>query len=48
MFGGGRCERWNNRDGDLTNPDDVAAKLHQLIVAHSFEQSGHRFDVREL
>ena len=37
-----------HRDGDLTNPDDVAAKLHQLIVAHSFEQSGHRFDVREL
>ena len=37
-----------HRDGDLTNPDDVAAKLHSLIVGHSFEQSGHRFDVREL
>ena len=37
-----------HRDGDLTRPDDVAAKLHSLITAHSIEQSGQRFDVREL
>ena len=37
-----------HRDGDLTNPDDVAAKLYSLIVRHSFDQSGQRFDVREL
>ena len=37
-----------HRDGQLTNPDDVAAKLHDLIVNHTVEQSGQRFDVREL
>ena len=37
-----------HRDGDLTRPDDVAAKLHSLITTHSMEQSGQRFDVREL
>ena len=37
-----------HRDGDLTRPDDVAAKLHSLITGHSMEQSGQRFDVREL
>ena len=37
-----------HRDGDLTQPDDVAAKLHQLITTHTIEQSGCRYDVREL
>ena len=37
-----------HRNGDLTNPDDVARKLHPLIVGHTVEQSGQRFDVREL
>jgi len=37
-----------HRDGQLTNPDDVAEKLHDLIVNHTFEQSGQRYDVREL
>ena len=37
-----------HRDGQLTNPDDVANKLHNLIVNHTTEQSGQRFDVREL
>ena len=36
------------RNGDLTDPDDVARKLHPLIVDHTVEQSGQRFDVREL
>ena len=37
-----------HRDGQLTNPDDVARKLHNLIVNHTFEQSGQRYDIREL
>jgi len=37
-----------HQNGDLTNPHDVAAKLHFLITRHSVEQSGQRFDVREL
>ena len=37
-----------HRDGKLTNPDDVARQLHKLIVSHSIEQSGQRFDVRDL
>ncbi len=37
-----------HRDGQLTRPDDVARKLHNLIVNHTFEESGQRFDVREL
>ena len=37
-----------HRNGDLTNPDDVARKLNPLIVGHTVEQSGQRFDVREL
>ena len=37
-----------HRNGDLTNPDEVAQKLHPLIVGHSAKQSGQRFDVREL
>ena len=35
-------------EGQLTNPDDVAEKLHPLIIGHTTEQSGQRFDVREL
>ena len=37
-----------HRDGQLTNPEDVANQLHNLIVHHTFEQSGQRFDVRDL
>lgn len=37
-----------HQNGDLTRPDDVATKLHSLITSHSMEQSGQRFDVREL
>jgi hypothetical protein len=37
-----------HRDGQLTNPDDVARQLYPLIVGHSTEQSGMRFDVRDL
>tara|TARA_B100000459_G_scaffold41645_1_gene21135 strand:- start:311 stop:574 length:264 start_codon:yes stop_codon:yes gene_type:complete len=37
-----------HRDGQLTNPDDVARRLYKLIVSHSIEQSGQRFDVRDL
>ena len=35
-------------NGDLTKPADVAKKLLPLITTHTFEQSGQRFDVREL
>jgi len=35
-------------DGDLSKADDVAKKLLPLITTHSVEQSGQRFDVREL
>ena len=35
-------------NGDLSNPADVANKLLPLITTHTFEQSGQRFDVREL
>ena len=37
-----------HQDGQLSNPDDVASQLHNLIVNHTSEQSGKRFDVREL
>ena len=37
-----------HRDGQLTNPDDVARQLYPLIIGHSTEQSGMRFDVRDL
>ena len=37
-----------HQDGDLTRPDAVAGKLCPLITGHSMEQSGQRFDVREL
>tara|TARA_B100000902_G_C27270773_1_gene896160 strand:+ start:847 stop:1593 length:747 start_codon:yes stop_codon:yes gene_type:complete len=35
-------------DGHLTQSKDVAAQLCPLILHHSMEQSGQRFDVREL
>ncbi|MGB2037169.1 MAG: SDR family NAD(P)-dependent oxidoreductase [Candidatus Poseidoniaceae archaeon] len=35
-------------NGDLSRPSDVAKKLLPLITTHTFEQSGQRFDVREL
>lgn len=35
-------------NGDLSDAKDVAEKLMPLITKHSFEQSGQRFDVREL
>ena len=35
-------------DGHLTQSKDVAGQLCPLILHHSMEQSGQRFDVREL
>tara|TARA_B100000459_G_scaffold147043_1_gene115027 strand:- start:2124 stop:2870 length:747 start_codon:yes stop_codon:yes gene_type:complete len=35
-------------EGHLTQSQDVAAQLCPLILHHSMEQSGQRFDVREL
>lgn len=35
-------------NGDLTNPADVAEQLLPLLTEHSMEQSGLRFDVRDL
>ena len=35
-------------NGDLTRSEDVAAQLMPLVTAHSMDQSGQRFDVREL
>jgi NAD(P)-dependent dehydrogenase (short-subunit alcohol dehydrogenase family) len=37
-----------HEDGQLSNPRDVAAALLPLITEHSLEQSGQRFDVRDL
>ena len=37
-----------HKDGQLANPDSVAASLFGLITAHTVEQSGQRFDVRDL
>lgn len=37
-----------HEDGQLSEPEDVAAALFPLITAHTFEQSGQRFDVRDL
>jgi benzil reductase ((S)-benzoin forming) len=34
--------------GSLSNPHDVASKLAPLILEHSMEQSGQRFDIRDL
>jgi benzil reductase ((S)-benzoin forming) len=35
-------------DGHLTDPNDVASLLYPLITEHTMEQSGQRFDVRDL
>jgi benzil reductase ((S)-benzoin forming) len=35
-------------NGDLTKPIDVALKLLPLILRHTMEDSGQRFDVRDL
>ena len=37
-----------HRSGQLTNAVDVANQLLDLVMNHSMEQSGHRFDVRDL
>ena len=37
-----------HENGQLTQPGDVAEALFGLITAHTLEQSGHRFDVRDL
>ena len=37
-----------HEDGQLSDPEDVAAALFPLMTAHSFDQSGQRFDVRDL
>jgi len=37
-----------HKDGQLSDPDAVASSLFDLITAHTPEQSGHRFDVRDL
>ncbi len=33
--------------GSLSNPTDVAATLTPLVLEHSMEQSGQRFDIRD-
>ena len=35
-------------NGDLTNPVDVAEQLLPLLTEHSMQESGQRFDVRDL
>ena len=37
-----------HNNGDLVAPDAVAESLYRLITDHSMEDSGNRFDVREL
>lgn len=37
-----------HKNGDLVAPDKVASSLFELMVNHSMEQSGNRFDVRDL
>ncbi len=37
-----------HEDGQLAQPETVARALFGLITAHSLEQSGQRFDVRDL
>lgn len=34
-------------DGSLSNPNDVASKLASLILEHTMDQSGQRFDIRD-
>ncbi len=35
-------------DGSLSSPRDVAVNLAPLILGHGMEQSGQRFDIREI
>ena len=35
-------------NGDLVSPDDVASSLLNLVTSHTMQQSGSRFDVRDL
>ena len=35
-------------NGDLARSEEVAAHLMPLVTGHSMDQSGQRFDVREL
>ena len=37
-----------HKNGDLVDPDDVARALFKLMTSHTMEQSGLRFDVRDL
>ena len=37
-----------HENGQLSQPEDVAVALFGLITAHTLEQSGQRFDVRDL
>ncbi|MEC7589380.1 MAG: SDR family NAD(P)-dependent oxidoreductase [Candidatus Thermoplasmatota archaeon] len=37
-----------HQNGDLVSPDDVAHALFNLMTTHTMEQSGLRFDVRDL
>ena len=37
-----------HNNGDLVAPDAVAESLYRLMTDHSMEDSGNRFDVREL
>ena len=37
-----------HNNGDLVAPDAVAESLYELITNHSMDDSGNRFDVREL
>lgn len=37
-----------HENGDLTNPDDVASSMFELITQHDISVSGQRFDVRDL
>ena len=37
-----------HENGDLVAPDDVAKSLFDLMTNHSMDDSGNRFDVREL
>ena len=37
-----------HEQGHLVSSDAVAGQLISLVTAHSMEQSGQRFDVREL
>ena len=37
-----------HNNGDLVAPSNVAASLYELMTSHSMDDSGNRFDVREL